>query len=60
MAKDQKSRNLLGDVFDVLRGDRSFVTPQMFTERHQDMSVNYDTLTIRLNDNYTLTLKKNA
>ena len=51
-----KSKNLIGDVYDLLRGSRDFITPKMFRERHEDMQVDYDNLEIRLNGKYTLRL----
>lgn len=55
-----KSKNLIGDVYDVLACNRDFITPQMFSQRHSDMEVDYDRLEIRLNKKYTLKLVENS
>lgn len=47
---------LIGDVYDVLAGNRNFITQQMFTNRHPDMEVDYDTLEIRINKSFSLKL----
>ena len=51
-----KSKNLIGDVYDVLRDRRDFITPKMFSDRHSDMEIDYERLEIRLNKKYTLKL----
>lgn len=54
--QEQKRKNLLGDVFDLLAGNTNFVTPKMFQDRHRDMEVDYDMLQIRINKDYVLQL----
>ena len=51
-----KSKNLIGDVYDLLKGKRDFVTPEMFSQRHSEMKIDYSNLEIRLNDKFTLKL----
>ena len=52
-----KSKTLIGDVFEILSCDRSFVTPQMFAARHL-LDIDYGRLEIRIDGRYTLRLEK--
>lgn len=54
--QDQRRRNLIGDVFDVLACNTQYITPKMFLSRHQNLEVDYRTLQIRLNKDYVLKL----
>lgn len=54
--QEQKRKNLLGDVFDLLAGNTNFITPKMFQSRHRDMEVDYNALQIRINKDYVLKL----
>lgn len=51
-----KTKNLLGDVYDVLASNSDFITQKMFTQRHSDMEIDYDRLEIRLDKKHTLRL----
>lgn len=53
-----KKKNLIGDVYDVLAGNRNYITQKMFMERHTDMQVDYDRLEIRLDRNHVLKLEE--
>lgn len=56
MAKN-KTKNLLGDVYDVLASNNDFITQKMFTNRHADsLEVDYDKLEIRLSKTHVLRL----
>lgn len=61
MANSRKnSKNLLGDVYDILRDRRDFVTPRMFSDRHAGMEIDYDRLEIRIDKTHTLRLVDSA
>lgn len=49
-------KNLIGDVYDVLAGNRNYITQQMFADRHTNMMVDYDNLEIRLDRTHVLQL----
>lgn len=49
-------KNLIGDVYDVLAGNRNYITQEMFIQRHGNMEVDYDSLEIRLDKTHVLQL----
>lgn len=52
-----KTKNLLGDVYDVLASNNSFITQKMFTKRHAEMlEIDYDRMEIRLSKTHVLRL----
>lgn len=54
--QEQKRKNLIGDVYDILAGNTNFVTQKMFQSRHRNMEVDYNALQIRINKDYVLKL----
>ena len=48
MANNRKSKTLIGDVYDLIAGNRNFVTPKMFTDKHPELEVDYDRLEIHI------------
>lgn len=52
-----KTKNLLGDVYDVLASNNNFITQKMFTKRHAEMlEIDYDRMEIRLSKTHVLRL----
>lgn len=55
--QQKKHRATLGDVFDLLRGRNDFISPKTFTQKHQEMEIDFENLLIRVDKKYTLKLE---
>lgn len=54
----KRQKALIGDIFDLIRGKNDFTNSKMFTQKHPDIQIDYNTLNIRINKQYSIQLIK--